>query len=93
MPFKEPTVEAYREGDKIRLIVSEQEYLISLPIARIICDLLSITVYDESIIALMAKRKRLLFEKEELQEKIQKICQYYRRREAKLKCKSSPQVL
>ena len=91
MPFKEPTVEAYREGDNIRLTVSEQDYLLPLPTARIICDLLSITVYDESIIGLMAKRRRLLFEKEELLEKIQKMYQYYRRREARSKCKSSPQ--
>ena len=97
MPFDmtmkqaEPTVEAYREGDTIRLSVANEEYRIPLPTARIICDLLSITVYDESIVALMAKRRRLTFEKEELQDKIQKICQYYRRREAK--CKKSQQML
>ena len=90
MPFNEPTVEAYREGDMIRLNVSEDEYKIPLPTARILCDLLSITVYDESIIALMAKRRRLAFEKEELTEKLQKVCQYYRRKEKKAKCKKSP---
>lgn len=90
MLFSDSTVEAYREGDVIRLNVSENEYKISLPTARILCDLLSITVYDESIIALMAKRRRLTFEKEELTEKIQKIHQYYRRKERKAKCKNSP---
>jgi len=88
--ISEPTVEAYREGDTIRLTVSENEYQIPLPTARILCDLLSITVYDESIIALMAKRRRLTFEKEELTEKIQKIHQYYRRKEGRKRCKSSP---
>ena len=90
MLFSDSTVEAYREGDVIRLNVSENEYKIPLPTARILCDLLSITVYDESIIALMAKRRRLTFEKEELTEKIQKIHQYYRRKERKAKCKNSP---
>lgn len=93
MPFNvinEPTVEAYREGDTICLTVSEEEYRIPLPTARILCDLLSITVYDESIIALMAKRRRLTMEKEELAEKLQKVCHYYRRRESKAKCKNSP---
>lgn len=90
MPFNEPTVAAYREGDMILLSVSEDEYKIPLPTARILCDLLSITVYDESIIALMAKRRRLTFEKEELTEKLQNIHQYYRRKERKNRCKNSP---
>ena len=90
MPFREPSVEAYREGDIIRLTVAEENYKLPLPTARILCDLLSITVYDESIIALMAKRRRLSLEKEELTEKLQKVHQYYRRKERKSKCKSSP---
>lgn len=90
MPFNEPTVQAYRKGDVIHLNVSEDEYEIPLPTARILCDLLAITVYDESIIALMAKRRRLTFEKEELTEKLQNIHQYYRRKERKNRCKSSP---
>ena len=88
--LSEPTVEAYRDGDTIHLTVSENKYKIPLPTARILCDLLSITVYDESIIALMAKRRRLTCEKEELAEKIQKIHQYYRRKEGKKRCKNSP---
>ena len=90
MPFSEQCVEAYREGDDIRLTVAEHEYHLPLPTARILCDLLSITVYDESIIALMAKRRRLVFEKEELTDKLQKVHQYYRRKEQKAKCKKSP---
>lgn len=89
MLFNEPTVEAYREGDIIRLSVADEEYKLPLPTARILCDLLSITVYDESIIALMAKRRRLTFEKEELTEKLEKVHQYYRRKEKKAKCKNS----
>lgn len=90
MPFNEPTVEAYREGDIIRVNIANEEYQIPLPTARILCDLLSITVYDESIIALMAKRRRLSFENEELAQKLQNIHQYYRRKERKQRCKSSP---
>ncbi len=90
MPFSEQSVEAYREGDAIRLMVAEKEYRLPLPTARILCDLLSITVYDESIIALMAKRRRLTFEKEELAEKLQKVHQYYRRKERKEICRNSP---
>ena len=95
MPFEfdtnqsEPAVEAYREGDNIRLAFSGNEYRIPLSTARIICDLLSITVYDESIIALMAKRRRLTFEKEELLEKLQRVYNYHHRKERKKRCKSS----
>ena len=90
MPFSDSTVEAYREGDMIRVTLSDKEYKLPLPTARILCDLLSITVYDESIIALMAKRRRLTFEKEELHDKLQKVYQYYRRKERKTKCQNSP---
>ena len=83
MPFNETiphyTVEAYRNPDSVRLVVAESEYQIPLPTARTICDLLSITVYDESIVALMAKRRRLSYENECLKEKLQNVFQYYRR--------------
>ena len=83
MPFNQPlpshTIEAYRNPDSVRLVVSESEYQIPLPTARTICDLLSITVYDESIVSLMAKRRRLSHENELLKEKLQNVFQYYRR--------------
>ena len=83
MPFNETlahsTVEAYRNPDSVRLVVAESEYQIPLPTARTICDLLSITVYDESIVSLMAKRRRLTYENECLKEKLQNVFQYYRR--------------
>lgn len=87
MPFnqkeKAPRVEAYRNGDTIRLMVSQSEYQIPLSTARTICDLLSITAYDESIVGLMAKRRRLTMENEQLKEKLQNVFQYYRRKSEK----------
>lgn len=87
MPFNpqnnSPQVEAYRNGDTIRLTVSSSEYQIPLSTARTICDLLSITVYDESIVGLMAKRRRLTMENEQLKEKLQNVFQYYRRKHQK----------
>ena len=74
------TVEAAREQDCVRLIVAEQEYRVNLRLAKTICDLLSITVYGESIVGLMAKRRILTNENEELKEKLQNAFQYYRRK-------------
>lgn len=87
MPFNESilsgTVEAYRGDDCVHLVVSESRFQIPISIARTICDLLAITVYDESIVGLMAKRRRLQNENEQLKEKLQNIYQYYRRKTTK----------
>ena len=87
MPFNSknsiPTVEACRNGDTIHLSISHSEYQIPLSTARTICDLLAITVYDESIVGLMAKRRRLTMENEQLKEKLQKVFQYCRRKTKK----------
>ena len=66
MPFEQTIspIEAYRNPDSVRLVVKNREYQIPLPTARTLCDLLSITIYDESIVALMAKRRRLSHENE-----------------------------
>lgn len=81
MPFEQTIspIEAYRNPDSVRLVVKNREYQIPLPTARTLCDLLSITIYDESIVALMAKRRRLSHENELLKEKLQSIFQYNRR--------------
>lgn len=73
------TIEAYRESDSVRLIVSEAEYRLPLSTARNICDLLSITAYDESIVGLIAKRRILSNENERLKEKLHNIVHYHRR--------------
>ena len=87
MPFNpknsNPTVEAFRNGDTFRLMVSHSEYQIPISTARTICDLLAITVYDESIVGLMAKRRRLTMENEQLKEKLQNVFQYCRRKNQK----------
>ncbi len=77
------SVEAYRGNDCIHLVVSEERFQIPIATARTICDLLSITVYDESIVGLMAKRRRLTNENEQLKEKLQNVYQYYRRKNHK----------
>lgn len=75
------TVEAYREPDSVRLIVSEAEYRLPLSTAKNICDLLSITAYNESIVGLIAKRRILSNENERLKEKLHNVYQYNRRLE------------
>ena len=77
------TAEAYRKGDCIHLVVSEEQFHLPLSTARTICDLLAITVYDESIVGLMAKRRRLQNENEQLKEKLQSVYQYCRRKSSK----------
>lgn len=74
-------LEAYRERDAVRLVVNETEYCIPLSFAKSICDLLSITVYDESIVGLMAKRRILSNENDRLKEKLQNAFQYHRRKQ------------
>lgn len=87
MPFNTkntfPTVEACRNGETICLTVEHSEYQIPISTARTICDLLSITVYNESIVGLMAKRRRLVMENEQLKDKMQNMFQYYRRKNKK----------
>ncbi len=89
MPFDvEPTppsgtIEASRTKDGVTLVVSEKIYQLPLSTARTICDLLAITVYDESIVALIAKRRRLSFENDELKDKLQNMYQYQRRKHRK----------
>ena len=77
------TVEAYRKDDSIHLVISEERFRLPLSTARTICDLLAITVYDESIVGLMAKRRRLAFENEQLKEKLHSAFQYCRRKATK----------
>lgn len=83
MPFNQllsGSVEACRKGDCVHLAVADSHFQLPLSTARTICDLLSITVYDESIVALMAKRRRLSIENEQLKDKLQNVYQYYRRK-------------
>ncbi len=84
MPFnqitqKNPSVEAYRKDNTVYLVVEQAKYQLPLSTARTVCDLLAITAYDESIVALMAKRRRLTIENEELKEKLHNVFQYFRR--------------
>lgn len=88
MPFSQitknhPSVEAYRKDNIVYLVVEQSEYQLPLSTARTVCDLLAITAYDESIVALMAKRRRLTMENEELKEKLQNVFQYFRRTQKK----------
>ncbi len=85
MPFNpmptltKPSIEAYRKDNTVYLVVEQEKYQLPLATARTVCDLLAITAYDESIVALMAKRRRLTMENEELKEKLQNVFQYFRR--------------
>jgi hypothetical protein len=74
----------YKNGEKIKIVMDGQtELSFTNRRARDICDLLAILAYDESIIGLLAKRRVLADEVEELKAKLFNCRQYFRRRERK----------
>lgn len=76
-------LQALKIDDTVKLKLNDIEITFSKRQAKHISDLLAIASYDESIIALLAKRRILCDELEEARMKLNNVHQYFRRRNGK----------